>query len=150
MLSPTSRNEGDDEFGLEDSPEGISYISTLMLRHKTDILAFVLILVVSVSVYLIFATPVEMYRAYGDIVRIDEVGFTVSITSHTYNGSPTDVPSDIMVSSGICHLNPDFGYHHCRIGSHVELISYITAFRQFWYLNSITGDLSQDVRKEKT
>jgi hypothetical protein len=144
----------DDDVPSEDDDDAVSadWIDTTLKylnTHRFDVVMAVFMVFIGIAVYALLSSPYEIYRVYGDITRIDEGGMLVEVSRVGFNTNMSVVPDQLEVSSGLCFMNQDFGLARCGLGAHVEVIRYVTAFREFWYVNAILKDLdSYGVAKE--
>jgi hypothetical protein len=130
----------------DDDDDGVSadWIDTTLKylnTHRFDLVMAVFMVFIGIAVYALLSNPYETYRVYGDIIRIDEDGMLVEVSRVGFNVNLTVVPDQLQVSSGLCFMNQDFGLARCGLGAHVEIIRYVTAFREFWYVSAVLKDL---------
>jgi len=124
-------------------------VKAAVFRFRYEILTAIAIILIATVVVLILVTPHEIYRAYGEITSIDESGIRIEIQRISFNVPASgDVPMVVDTNAGICFLDPQFGFAHCKLGTKVELILYENEFRSFWYINSVMKDID-DYGKEK-
>lgn len=132
-------DEDDDELSLA------GQIAFWLMKNRMLVVISVGLIFLCVTVSAMLLSPSELYAVQGEIVRIEETGYVVNVATVQPSVPVGErIISPLFITSGLCHLDPDFGREHCKVGAKVELARLENTFRTWWYLSALIKDYDED------